>query len=215
MNKKAIHHVEYIIAISIFIVGVFFVIYFSNVEHKETLPINDFESLFKDQVQIRVTKIVLNPETSIPPIKIPRNSKIPEDSKKVFITNGISMVNFNIDSSHIELPNSEKYYIYFSDSFNNQQSGIHGTCSEPNYAYSIPIEQKFISEKKLRNLVYENLKDLIKKDFAIKVTFPEETLEIKKEEPLNVQVHAKEFRSKVINPETGEINDVLINLILW
>ncbi len=226
-NKKGIHHVEYIIAISVFIVAVLSVIYlmYSLPKSTEDNSLNIAEKNFKQMNEILVKQSVLkisNPLTVCYELEF--NHNLP--SKNLSIVSEGNPVKFDIDNNTLYVEAKENYTFYSGEEFTTNTYPLTGcqTLTSNDYSYSIVNEEKLISYNKLVGMnisyyhdgyKYWKQKLNLNKDFSIKITNGTIILfDMSRSKPLNVEVHAKEFRIKIIN-EDAQITDALVNLQIW
>jgi hypothetical protein len=227
MSKKGIHHVEYVIAISIFIVAVISIIFlmYSLPKSTDDNSLNIAEKNFEQMNEILVKESVLTiGDLDATCYNLEFNPNLP--SKNLSVTSGGSPIDFKIEDSKIFLAANGEYTIYSGEEFTTN-TDILTDCqplSPGQYSYSIVNEENFISDNRLigMNLTYyhdgyEYLKQVlnINKDFSIKITNGTIPLfDMSRSKPLNVEVHAKEFRIKIIN-KNAEVTDALVNLQIW
>lgn len=219
MNRKAIHHVEYVIAVTIFLAALLFLIYFSNISStKEKLSVSYLEEIFREEVEINIAKLVLKVSTTTGSCyNVSLNSNLPADETKIFIRSDSHAVPFNITNGRFLINSaSTNFIIYFSETENFTSERIFSDqCDIVEYNYSILYTEKMIFKEKLEKINYTEIKSKLGRDFLINVTSGDVVIfNTTKPLPFNVPVASKEFHAKMIN-KTAEIIDVKVNLFIW
>ncbi|MEM4703366.1 MAG: hypothetical protein QXP53_02695 [Candidatus Pacearchaeota archaeon] len=216
-NKKGIHHVEYAIAVSIFLIALIFILSFSYVPlQKEKFSTDSLEKIFRKQTEISVTKIILNVTGTETCYNISLNSNLPNDENKVIIKNNNANPGFTIHDGRLLIENgiSNIYEIYSFEGVAGHDT-VNGPCTSPTYSYSLPYEEKLIFNNSFANLNYDSIKSSIGKDFSIIIkNESSEIFNLTKMKPLNVEVQAKEFHARMINPN-AEVQEIKVILQVW
>jgi len=221
-NKKGIHHVEYVIAVSVFLVALMFILYFMNFTSKAvgTSDLNSFEKIFREKTEIDVTEVILTTGGGSCP-NVSLNSNLLPYSDKLIVRDKNGVVNFSLTSSDLSIDSISDYYEIFSSSSFDSHFSYGGSCSATGQ-YSLPFIEKFIFSQKLQDLEtnystdYNKLKTEfgLNKDFSITITGDGISFNMIRNIPANIPVQAKEFRIKVID-ENANIYDAVVNLRVW
>ncbi|MEM2089659.1 MAG: hypothetical protein QXL88_01005 [Candidatus Pacearchaeota archaeon] len=221
INRKAIHHVEYVVAVSIFLVAVFFLLYFYTFSvAREKLPIEQLEKIFRESTEANVTIVVLKLQTQSQQgcYNVTLNSNLPNKVEKIFIKSN-EEVPFNITNGRLLISGSSDNFTLYSlasDSENFNSRRISGaSCSEVSHSYSIAYAEKLIFEEKLKKMDYGEIKEKLGRDFFIKVAKQDEIVfNTTRLPPFNALVESKELKLKMINA-TADIVEVMVNLQVW
>ncbi|UCD21082.1 MAG: hypothetical protein JSW08_00855 [archaeon] len=226
-NKKGVHHVEYVIAVSIFIICVLAVLYISHFSLRSNEG-NSFlllEKEFRERTEIPVKIANLTITTTKTCFNVPFNTNFQGSPDNLIIKEGGSVIDFNFDSSnniHVGSHGSGKYSLFFSEYFESVSSGP--TCDPTeDYSYSFIKEEEFVFYDKLEEFRENYSKDYrefrkqlgFDRDFSIIIKQGEEILfNITEFEPFDVRVYAKEFKIKIID-ENANVQEALVNMRIW
>ncbi|MCS7134685.1 MAG: hypothetical protein NZ889_02405 [Candidatus Pacearchaeota archaeon] len=220
-NRKGVHHVEYVISVSIFFLALlFFLYFFSFYVERENLPIEELEKIFLEETQVSVSVVLLVTEQKSNCFRIKLNSNFFPEEKKILIK-GINgeKVTFNLSGDEI-LMNSQNdlnyFFVYFSNDYEFESERAQQNCQFFNtYNYSLPYEEKFISKEKILGFAYNKAKQKLGRDFFINVTILNDgSMDIGKIPPKVASVETKELKLKIIN-STANIMLAKIILQVW
>jgi len=240
-KKRGMTDIEVVIAVSIFLFAVVFIIYSLNVSDIWSNTPNKYvdvvESKIKQDAEINYTTLYLLVSGSEDCFNVPIHSDLLEniDENSVFIGNSVNgeqtafnvsedRLKFNINNTErIEGVDSHTYIVYyFPFNVTSEKRLADEECSELakgiDYNYSISYGNKIFVYNNLTSLgEYNALKARwnIQKDFAIKIMSGNEAVfYVGGTKPLEVDVRAGQFPIKIIN-ETGYIKDAIINIEVW
>jgi hypothetical protein len=212
--KKAITHVEIIVAFSIFVLGISTLLYFFIPFFRPTqyASLNTLEKNFEKNflIEANLMRFVVN-QTGI--ISFKAYPGIDQEHSLIFNTN-FQPVNFSIDNGNITMDATEPnfFLLVSSEKINEQQGFDFENPSPASVYYGFPIKEFFVNLSKF-NQPYEDIKSqLAATDFNVTLTYDNNFYSIGKPIP-KINVFAKEKIYKII--ENKEIKYVKVRFYVW
>jgi hypothetical protein len=211
--KKAITHVEIIVAFSIFVLGISTLLYFFIPFFRPTqyASLNTLEKNFEKNflIEANLIRFVVNQTGTISFKAYPG---IDQEHSLIFNTN-FQPVNFSIDNGNITMDATEPnfFLLVSSEKINEQQGFDFENPSPASVYYGFPIKEFFVNLSKF-NQPYEDKSQLAATDFNVTLTYDNNFYSIGKPIP-KINVFAKEKIYKII--ENKEIKYVKVRFYVW
>jgi len=226
MNKKAIHHVEYAIAVSIFIIAVMFVLYFSHFTSRDVgdRSLDYLEKAFREKTETSVMKVSVVTGGCNSGCNISLNSNLPTSTNHlVILENGVP-IKFKLENNFLYFKGDSTNYQLVESEDLNYTPNFPDYYLPSDYNYSLPYEGRLVSSKKLAGLNYNYSSEYntlkqefgLDKDFSIEIKNVNGTklFDMSMGIPPGIQVYAKEFRIRMIN-STAEEFEAIVILKTW
>lgn len=223
-NKIGQGHVEMIMSFILFIAIVLFFFIIVN-------PFSvDFDS--SNQVFIAKKVIIENVTSNVGKLSVVLDAGPPVGtcynfSIEDYTVKGVDPSDLHFQEYHDTLE-PRRYFIMFSDSFDSDVAPTYDyTCDDANYELGIYVTNKLIIAKRLKQLrkYYRNDYEKLKRELGITNDFAfivkelntkNEIIELSatKDLPVDTERSAVEIPLRMMD-ETGEIKEIVINIVLW
>lgn len=228
MNKRGFTDIEIVIAVSMFLFAVVFVLYsLNNFDIKtEINNIGLIESKLRQDAEISYVLINLFVSNDSECFIIPIHADSPLDENKIFIASA-GQTAFNSSVGLLKINNTARanmnhtysiYYFPFNATLKKRL--LNENCvnlMQNQYNYSLSYKGRVFTYKNITSLGnYETLKERwnVHEDFAISVVDSNVIYNVSGSKPLQAGVKAKQFPIKIIY-ENGDIKEAAVYIQIW
>lgn len=222
-NKKAMQHLEIIIAFMMFSSAIFFTLYFMKMPKQEKYEFSTLDLLqnnFEEYAKINLTKIIIrseNPEEFSIDLSNIRSNLDTNVNSLLFSENlnSINSIKYSLSklsSNKIRIKVNSKgkylFFIYLSEQFNSSELGSSLELPSNNYTIELFEKDKIISALKIKDIIeeynsnYETLKNNLKipEDFDFSININGDYAIIESKQPnKDSEVFAKTAYYPILN----------------